>query len=443
MLALLVNVSPSKRSFSPLFAPSSPPRHASYHRTNDGDESSSTSSSSMRRRRGTAYGHRGGRSLLPNDEYDDVASSIVRRSYAITFGALESTTSDGSCGDPGVDIASCVRSMLDEVKELSSSSSSSSSISTVENGVGGGESKANDNNTSPMSFPWWFVTLLRDAPVRATWHNLTIINPPIDYCTIEKVATTQWRNVQCLLNYGKNVSKNPLPCRPRKIELERRRKKTVGEGGSVSRAVMLRDPLERMLSGYLNKCVHVPTRKLEGHCEPNSVFNGTELTSRIRDDPRQLFAAYVDALPLKWNIHFLPQSMYCDGLFRHVAHYDFVGHMGANFYDELDRMKSTFRDGPGGDALADAIERVFRPSSSSSSSSSKTPVAMHLGGGRKRGYDAARHPTNAPEYVREYYTAASVRRALEYFAIDYVLLDLEIPSWVRDVLAVDVDAFGG
>lgn len=69
---------------------------------------------------------------------------------------------------------------------------------------------------------------------------------------------------------------------------------------------------------------------------------------------------------------------------------------------------------------------------------------MHVGGGgRKRGYDVARHATNAPEYVKEYFTASSVRRALEYFAIDYLLLDLEIPLWVHDMLADDVDAFGG
>jgi hypothetical protein len=172
----------------------------------------------------------------------------------------------------------------------------------------------------------------------------------MDFCTIEKVATTQWRNVQCVLNEGKNVSKSPMPCQLKKDRLEARRGR-MGEGSrggrrAVSRAVMLRDPLERMLSGYLNKCAHVPTRKLEGHCEPNSVFNGTILTSGIRDDKRQLFAAYVDAFPLKWNIHFFPQSMYCDGLFRHVDEYDFVGCMGGDFYGELDRMTSTFEGLP-------------------------------------------------------------------------------------------------
>jgi hypothetical protein len=351
--------------------------------------------------------------------------------------------------------------MLDEIR-----TPSSSSTEVEGDGEGGGGAST--------SFPWWFVTMLRDAPVRATWHNLTIINPPMDFCTIEKIATTQWRNLQCVLNEGKNISKNPMPCQLGKDRLETRRRNVMeggvngvggGDdggrgGGRVYRAVMLRDPLERMLSGYLNKCVSVPTRKFEGHCEPNTIFNGTTLINGIRDDARQLFAAYVDAFPLKWNIHFFPQSLYCDGLFRHVTKYDYVGYMGEDFYGELDRMISTFEDKPGGDALSDTINRVFRPSPKSPSSSSSKgggggrnatlpssppapPPPMHVGGGRKRGYDAARHATNAPEYVKEYYTAASVRRALEYFAVDYVLLDLDIPLWVHEMLAEDADAFGG
>jgi hypothetical protein len=347
--------------------------------------------------------------------------------------------------------------MLDEVRGASSEESrnnnANATTATVkeedgEGGGGGGGGGGRVRPSSSSSFPWWFVTMLRDAPVGATWHNLTIMSPPMDFCTIEKVATTQWRNVQCVLNEGKNVSKSPMPCQLKKDRLEARRGR-MGEGSrggrrAVSRAVMLRDPLERMLSGYLNKCAHVPTRKLEGHCEPNSVFNGTILTSGIRDDKRQLFAAYVDAFPLKWNIHFFPQSMYCDGLFRHVDEYDFVGCMGGDFYGELDRMTSTFEDGPGGGAFADAIERVFRPSRGGGGGDGKEAVAVAVIGdkARRRSYDAARHPTNAPEYVREYFTAASVRRALEYFAVDYVELGLKIPGWVHDVLAEDADAFG-
>jgi hypothetical protein len=107
-------------------------------------------------------------------------------------------------------------------------------------------------------------------------------------------------------------------------------------------------------------------------------------------------------------------------------------------------MTSTFEDGPGGGAFADAIERVFRPSRGGGGGDGKEAVAVAVIGdkARRRSYDAARHPTNAPEYVREYFTAASVRRALEYFAVDYVELGLEIPGWVHDVLAEDADAFG-
>lgn len=46
----------------------------------------------------------------------------------------------------------------------------------------------------------------------------------------------------------------------------------------------------------------------EGHCEPTRVFLEKEngFTEGL-DDKKLLFEAYVDAMPLKWNVHFFPQ----------------------------------------------------------------------------------------------------------------------------------------
>jgi hypothetical protein len=186
---------------------------------------------------------------------------------------------------------------------------------------------------------------------------------------------------------------------------------------------MLRDPLERLLSGYLNKCVTVTRRKLEGNCEPNSVFNETDLTLQIEQDPKQLFAAYVDSFPLKWNVHFFPQSMYCDGLFRHFRSYDFAGYMGNNFYQDLANLTAKFGIGPGGNELTKAFEKVFHLSS-------ELTAHERSNVGKE---------TQSPIHVKEYFTAASIRRALEYFAVDYVALGLEVPSWVHGILAEDID----
>lgn len=344
------------------------------------------------------------------------AEEIIQRSYRNTFGAL---STDRLCS-PDVGAIKCVNSILSEAMELSSSSSSSSQQNNTT------ATTSSTTSSSTKSFPWWFITMLRDVKgksgINGGWHNLTIMNPPMDFCTIEKVATTQWRNVQCVLNDGKNISKQPMTCHLNKTRLaDRRNRLRSAEQRSVSRVVILRDPLERLLSGYLNKCFGL-RRKVEGHCEPNTVFNETDLTLKIRQDPKQLFAAYVDGFPLKWNVHFFPQSMYCDGLFRHARDYDFIGYMGTDFYGDLTNLTAKLGRG---NKLGEALQKVFHFSDESSA-----PGNSNVG-----------TETQAPDHVKEYYTPASVRRALEIFAVDYITLGLEVPSWVHDILAEESEMF--
>ena len=179
----------------------------------------------------------------------------------------------------------------------------------------------------------------------------------------------------------------------------------------IHRAVFLRDPLERFLSGFLNKCVWVVREK---HCEPNQLFGVSAATVRQaehaasgRGDQRAqrrydrthqnrtlttdlipplhkggrivgrstspllttttntstssssssssgmktppvlnashyhfLLDAYVELFPLSWNVHFYPQSLYCNGLFLDLLkEYDFIG----TFF--RDAAKKTRRDG--------------------------------------------------------------------------------------------------
>jgi len=299
----------------------------------------------------------------------------------------------------GVDGKTCIKSLLEEARQV-----------------------ANSSTTPGNSFPWWFITMMRDIhafpPVHGAWHNLTIIDPPMDYCTIEKIASTQWRNVQCFLNENKKPIKNPKPCQLNQTVLATRNPR------EVSRAVMLRDPLERLLSAYLNKCANDYRRSVEKHCEPKAVFNPEanepDMTVQLREDPRQLFAAYVDAFPLQWNLHFFPQSMHCDLIFRHVKDYDFVGKMDKDFYIHLQQFSTKFGNG---NELPVAMEKVF-------------DLSRHVGDGSNVGKE-----TRAPDHVYEYYTPASLRRALEYFAVDYLMLGLEVPGWVHEILAQEDELF--
>jgi hypothetical protein len=279
--------------------------------------------------------------------------------------------------------------------------------------------------------PWWFRTLLRDTVANGAygfWHHFSTTDPALNFCTIEKVGTTEWRRVFCDLNEDEcpnNGDKYPPHCRAglvgRKCAFQTNKKMP----SDAPKAVFLRDPLERLLSAFLDKCIKPHVRKHEKHCEPNEVFNtdgwgrkNIVPTKQIEDHPKQFFAAYLDVMPLSWNVHFVPQALYCD-LYRTIADYAFVGDMGKEFMVDLERMAHQFGK------LQFQLDKTF---------------------GYVKGVEAKRHnntgnsnhhATHAPEKVAMYYNAASVRKALEYLSIDYVVLGLEVPEWAREMLRKD------
>ena len=134
---------------------------------------------------------------------------------------------------------------------------------------------------------------------------------------------------------------------------------------------------------------------------------------------KALFAAYVDLLPLKWNVHFVPQAIFCD-LYRNIDNYD-VYKMGTDFMSELDRMANKY-----GGMLPQILDDTFQYQSKLTNESSITNL----------GTDKA-HGTKAPSKVSKYYSSRAVRRALEYLSIDYVTLGLEVPIWAREMLYKD------
>ena len=111
--------------------------------------------------------------------------------------------------------------------------------------------------------------------------------------------------------------------------------------------------------------------------------------------------------------HWLPQSLYCDGLFRHIQDYDYVGHMGAEFYDDIHVLSMEFPN----TTLPKVLEDVFH------FKSKLTHGAGNIG-----------VETSAASHVLEYYTPRTLRRALEYVSIDYVLLGIPIPEWAERML---------
>jgi hypothetical protein len=158
-------------------------------------------------------------------------------------------------------------------------------------------------------------------------------------CLIDKVATKQWRQVWTI------VSKTTKQVHAKAwdqvyLEANSREKlfAVMPPAEETFRVVFLRDPLERFLSAFLDKCVGVNNRR-EGYCWPKRVYynendsDENDYTTRGLT-PQQQFAQFVSVMPLQWNIQFAPMGLSCNGLYRNLNEYDFVGLMGKDFNAE-------------------------------------------------------------------------------------------------------------
>lgn len=162
------------------------------------------------------------------------------------------------------------------------------------------------------SFPWWFRTLLRDSTDRkvlhAGWHNITLTEPSLQVCAIEKIGCTEWKRLQCAVH--DKVPGKGVDCEPDVMPKE-----------PPPRMVILRDPLERFLSAFTDKCLR---RVGEMHCEPLDVFHQQkdmteasrrdraltpDIAAELKTDDQLFFESYVDTMPLRWNVHFFPMGL--------------------------------------------------------------------------------------------------------------------------------------
>jgi hypothetical protein len=113
-------------------------------------------------------------------------------------------------------------------------------------------------------------------------------------------------------------------------------------------------PLDRFLSGFLDKCVKQLYQ--QNHCEPLPIFSDNEMTlvEDFQEDQQKLFEIYVDTMPLTWDVHLFPQALNCGGLFQTYQNYDFVGSMGEHFYHDLGRFSDEYP------LLKPFLHKVFR-----------------------------------------------------------------------------------
>ena len=345
----------------------------------------------------------------------DEADFIIQRAYAQTYARM------ADC-EYNVIEKDCTQRIIDEFQKQQLDHNQQQEFSNA------------NNNLQPL--PWWFQTLLRDIPTNGAygfWHHFSTssTSPPIRFCAIGKNGSTEWRKVFKALNAPEFGGEENSKFNTKQILDE-----------DTPQTVFLRDPLERLLSAYLDKCVKDDVRKTQGHCEPNGIFASEwmerraakagkpidekemilppELPEIAQDSEKEKFAAYVDLFPLKWNVHFVPQAISCD-LYRTIDDYD-TYYMGKSFMSELHRMSTKY-----GGLLPDTLNTIFDYESQLDKTDSTE---------RNVGADN-RHGTQAPAKVAKYYSPRAVRRALEYLSIDYVTLGFEVPDWAREMLRND------
>ena len=353
----------------------------------------------------------------------DEADYIVQRAYAETYARM------APCKDDDIE-NECIQNVVNHFNEQKLRQQQQQ----MEAHDNPNFDEATINNLTPL--PWWFQTLLRDIPINGAygfWHHFSTssTNPPIKFCAIGKNGSTEWRKVFKALNapeFG-GMEKSKFNT-----------KKELSDDIEVTpQTVFLRDPLERLLSAYLDKCVKEGVRRTQGHCEPNPIFASDWMERKAnqpvddksaislpimheasQNEEKELFAAYVDLFPLKWNVHFVPQAIFCD-LYRNIGDYD-TYYMGKSFMSELDRIANKY-----GGLLPDTLNDIF---------DYQLQLDKEIESEGNVGADN-KHGTRAPAKVAKYYSPRAVRRALEYLSIDYVALNLEVPDWAREMLRID------
>jgi hypothetical protein len=123
---------------------------------------------------------------------------------------------------------------------------------------------------------------------------------------------------------------------------------------------------------------------------------------------------------------------------------------GPRFYEDLHRLGQQYGGGGGGDEhnnnnnneLEAALETIFdisqrRRQQRLSNDTTTTTATANDPPNKTYTYTE----TSAATQVYKFYNAKTVRRVLEYLAIDYMTLGLRIPDWAEELLEKEKSAF--
>jgi len=193
-----------------------------------------------------------------------------------------------------------------------------------------------------------------------------------------------------------------------------------------TKAVFLRDPLERLVSGYRSKC--------EPPQECGTCMNFPDVDNASWPS----FDQFVEQLDHGSNIHFDSQSSFCGGLSKTIHSYDYVGLISTDYHSVGQQVKEmltlahqrSHNESTSAVVNLDALEVASTPRGTTARQKKHRDKLslqdMHKL--RKRyffdlGPNVGNDHTHETQHVKQYFKLNSTyQRALNHYAEDYVLL---------------------
>eukprot|EP00978_Attheya_sp_CCMP212_P047475 scaffold421390_cov62-Attheya_sp.AAC.1 len=215
------------------------------------------------------------------------------------------------------------------------------------------------------------------------------------FCWIEKVGCSRFKSLIMNLH-----SKMGTTFRLKEITDRKRGEsyKMLLQDPTVHKAVFYREPMERFLSGYLNKCIGESTRHycLMVFGDKNASFEDAVTQMPLKD-------------PAKLDYHFMPQYRHCGGLTREI----------------LDTVYTTVEPLLDLETTDVSVRKMLAKFELSTDEFSQVYASSRSG-----------HATDSSTKVEEYYSKDPklVATIVKYFLQDYLTFNMPVPLFAQKVL---------
>eukprot|EP01084_Bolivina_argentea_P263860 446767_1 len=251
------------------------------------------------------------------------------------------------------------------------------------------------------------------GPIVDTEHKLL-------YCAIPKIACVMFKNLFYAIqhndiyikqidyapNYNHINDENQIEAKLKSIHSRIKNTMDINDYMDIitdrqyQKLVILRDPLERLLSGFLDKCLYGPTNGR--FCEGRKTTNFTVFVERIIGKINS--NSEIDR-------HFRPQHSFCnlEETFMYynnviIYGYESIGNDTLMFLKSINRDEFYYHWG------IYHNETMFK--------GSKVHVTYNATG------------TNSSMFYQRYYTKQLAMKCIKAFEIDYKLFNLPLPQWI-------------